>query len=104
MLSGVASGATLAGPDPLPSTTRIVLLRVPDPGCDLAATNGYMAQDPVAISANLALVGIQPQHPDAAAAELAAFLCGGDAAGLNQVGQTAHGRLAGFFDAVAAYA
>lgn len=104
MLSGVASGATLAGPDPLPSTTRIVLLRVPDHGGDLAVTNGYLAHDPVAIGTDLEVVGIQPQQPAAAAAELSAFLRGGEASGLMQVSQTAHAHLAGFFDAVVAYA
>jgi hypothetical protein len=99
MLSGVASGATLAGPDPLPSTTRIVLLRTPDGGGPgLAASNGYLTLDPVAIGANLAAAGIPAT--ETAAAQLCAFLRGGGAVVPMQVSQAAHGQLAGYFDSV----
>ena len=95
VLSGVASGATLAGPDPLPSTTRIVLLRVPDgDGGDLAA--------PTAIwptirsrSAPISTRRDPAAAPAAAAAELSASSRGGEASGLSQVSQAAHARLAG---------
>ncbi len=104
LLSGVASGATLAGPDPLPSTTRIVLIRVSDQGRDLAVSNGYLAHDSAAIGTDFEVAGIQPQQPATAAAELSAFLRGSEPSGLIQVSQAAHAHLAGFFDAVAAHA
>ena len=59
VLSGVASGATLAGPDPLPSTTRIVLVRAPA-GSDIDGSNDYLTWEPRAIEANLARLGVQP--------------------------------------------
>jgi hypothetical protein len=101
MLSGVASGATLAGPDPLPSTTRIVLLRVPDDGGPgLEASNNYLTLDPVALGDNLAAAGIAATQK--AAAELCAFLRGGGAMVPMQVSQAAHAQLAGFCDAATA--
>ncbi len=99
VLSGVASGATLAGPDPLPSTTRIVLVRVP------AASNGklddsntYMPLEPAALGADLATLGIELAEPEAAVAELLSFLAGLNCSGVSQVSQTSHARLAEFFD------
>ena len=99
MLSGVASGATLAGPDPQPSSTRIVLIRAPGGEHSLEASNGYLDAEPAAIAANLQAVGIEAAQAVAAAAELAQFLCGGEASGLTQVNQAVHARLAGIFDA-----
>ena len=61
MLSGVASGATLAGPDPLPSATRIVLIRVPDSrAVEIDRSNGYLMLEPAALEANFAAAGIRP--------------------------------------------
>ncbi len=97
MLSGVASGATLAGPDPLPSTTRIVLIRVPDEGSlALEASNGYLPLDPAIICANFAAAGITSTQ--AAASELCSFLQSGVSAEAMQVNQAAHALLAGYFD------
>ena len=102
VLPGVASGATLAGPDPLPSATRIVLIRVPDgTGAVLERSNQYLAPEASAIQANLAAAGIRPADPQAAAAELRAFLQGDDRKGVTHVSQAAHTRLAGAFDPVA---
>ena len=95
VLSGVASGATFAGPDPLPSTTRIVLVRAPA-GSDIDGSNDYLTWEPRAIEANLARLGVQPRP--AAAAELCSFLADDAAPDRNQVSQAAHARLAGCFD------
>lgn len=102
MLSGVASGATFAGPDPQPSSTRIVLVRAPDDAGDPVASNGYLALVPTVVAANLQAVGFPPAVAEAASVELLRFLCGNARTGLTQVNQAAHARLAGFFDAVAA--
>ena len=100
MLSGVASGATLAGPDPLPSATRIVLIRVPDSrAVEIDRSNGYLTLEPAALEANFAAAGIHPAEPGAAVAEFRSFLSGADRPGFHQVTQTEHARLAGFFDA-----
>lgn len=99
VLSGVASGATLAGPDPLPSATRIVLIRVSDSRSrEIDRSNEYLALEPAALEANFAAAGIQPAEPGAAVAEFRSFLAGGDRPGFHQVTQTEHARLAGFFD------
>lgn len=96
VLSGVASGATLAGPDPLPSTTRIALIRARDGAAGLASSDGYLPLEPAAVAANLELLGARP-----AAAELCSFLSAADRSGLIQVSQAAHARLARCFDPVA---
>ena len=102
VLSGVASGATLAGPDPQPSATRIVLIRVPDgSGAALERSNQYLAPEVSALAANFATAGILPAEPQAAAAELRSFLRSGDRIGVDQVSQAAHARLAGAFEPVA---
>jgi hypothetical protein len=100
VLSGVASGATLAGPDPLPSTTRIALIRVPTDGGDASSSNGYLPWDLAAIGTNLALLGIRSSFAAAAAAELCSFLFAAEPSGVTQVSQAAHARLAGLFDPV----
>ena len=102
VLPGVVSGATLAGPDPLPSATRIVLIRVPDgTGASLERSNQYLAPEASAIQANFAAAGIRPADPRAAATELCSFLHGDDRPGVTHVSQAAHARLAGAFDHVA---
>lgn len=102
VLPGVASGATLAGPDPLPSATRIVLIRVPDGiGASLERSNQYLAPEAAAIRANFAAAGIRPADPQGAAVELRSFLQGDDRRGVTHVSQAAHARLAGAFDPVA---
>ena len=100
LLSGVMSGATLAGPDPLPSTTRIVLVRVLDACADLECSNAYIEPELAAITGNLGRLGLQLADLTAAAAELCAFLGGVAPCGLSQVSQEAHGRLARLFDPV----
>ncbi|MGD9507541.1 MAG: hypothetical protein AB7I59_25310 [Geminicoccaceae bacterium] len=100
MLSGVASGATLAGPDPQPSSTRIVLIRALDNAAELATSNGYLLLEPVAIATNLGLLGVPPEQAEAGADVLAEFLRHGEPFGLTQVNQAAHARLARLFDAV----
>lgn len=95
VLSGVASGATLAGPDPLPSTTRIALIRARDGAAELASSNGCLPPEPAAVAANLELLGARP-----AGAELCSFLSAMDRSGSTQVSQAAHARLARCFDPV----
>jgi hypothetical protein len=99
VLCGIASGATFIGPDPEPSATRIVLIRVPAPLADeLDRSNRYLPSDPSTLGADLAALGIEPSDPEAAAAELRVFLDGGNRPGLDQVDQVAQARLARLFD------
>ena len=103
VLCGIASGATLMGPDPEPSATRIVLVRVPATlAGELDHSNRYLPSDPSALGADLAALGIEPADPEAAVAELCAFLDGGNQSGLIQVGQVAQARLARLFDSMTA--
>ena len=95
VLSGVASGATLAGPDPQPSATRIVLIRVPDgSGAALERSNQYLAPEVSALAADFATAGILPAEPQAAAAELRSFLRSGDRIG-HRSSQPGRARAAG---------
>lgn len=98
VLSGVCSGATLAGPDPLPATSRIVLIRAPEGIGGLERSNGYLRLEPAAVGGNLATLGLRQAASAEAASELCAFLAHADASPPGQVGQAAHARLAGHFD------
>ncbi len=83
VLCGILSGATAVGPEPLPSATRIVVVRVP-----AAATpsNRYFTPEPGAFAADLAALGLA--GIDEATAERAirsALAAGGNVAGHDQV-------------------
>ena len=57
-VSGVGFRRHPGGPDPLPSATRIVLIRVPDSrAVEIDRSNGYLMLEPAALEANFAAAG-----------------------------------------------
>ncbi|MCS6779412.1 MAG: hypothetical protein NZ555_06910 [Geminicoccaceae bacterium] len=83
VLCGILSGATAVGPEPLPSATRIVLVRVP-----AAATpsNRYFAPEAGAFAADLAALGLAGiDEATVERAIRAALAGGGSVAGHDQV-------------------
>jgi len=61
VLCGVMSGTTLVGPEALPSTTRLVAVRVPRPA---VASHGYFLPRSGTISADLLAHGLPLADPD----------------------------------------
>ena len=99
VLCGVMSGATTVGPDPDPSATRIVFVRVPaDVGAVLEQSNRYMAPDVEALAADLTVLGVAPAEPDVAAFELDRLLSTANGQGALRIEQIEQMRLASYFD------
>jgi hypothetical protein len=71
VLCGIMAGATAVGPEPLPSATRIVAVRVPR---DPSASNRYFALEPGAIASDLLANGLRLAAPERADAQLRAAL------------------------------
>lgn len=83
VLCGIMSGATAVGPEPLPSATRIVIVRVPG---DAAPSNRYFPPDHGAFAEDLAALGLARLDARVVEASMRAALAGADAVpGLDQV-------------------
>jgi hypothetical protein len=63
ILTGILAGATFVSPEPEPSASRIVMIRVPPSGA-LDATNRYLVPARGIIAADLADLRLLPQAPD----------------------------------------
>jgi hypothetical protein len=83
VLSGIMSGATAVGPEPLPSATRMVVVRVPT---DAAPSNRYFLPSGSGFADDLAALGLGRLDPVAVQAALADALGrAGAVSGLDQV-------------------
>ncbi len=63
VLSGMIAGVTFLAPQPEPSSSRIVMIRVPASAA-LDATNRYMQPERGAVAADLSTLGLAPGEPD----------------------------------------
>ncbi len=90
-------GATCIGPDAQPAVARIVIVRVPDRGWRLNATDAYLPEGG-SPAADLARHGARITDPAQVDARLFAFLSGGPAGGLDQVSASAYRALVDLFD------
>jgi hypothetical protein len=82
VMCGVMSGATLVGPESLPSTTRMVVVRVPG---DATSSNRYLALAPGALGNDLQTIGLPLADPAGVDAAMREILSNGGENGLNQV-------------------
>jgi len=73
VLGGFMCGATVIGPDAQPSTTRIILLRLPEANEHLRKMEAYLAAD-ASVAEDLAALGLKVAHPAAVDRQLSAFL------------------------------
>ena len=95
VMCGVMSGATLVGPESLPSTTRMVVVRVP---ADATSSNRYLAPTPGALSNDLQTIGLPLAHPIGVDAAIRELLAGGSEDGLNQIPASEQVRLTSLLD------
>ncbi len=94
VLCGVMSGTTLVGPEALPSTTRLVAVRVPRPA---VASHGYFLPKSGTISADLLAHGLPLGDPDAVDALMRNVLLA-QGTGLDQVPASSQADLAAALD------
>lgn len=92
---GVMSGATLVGPDPRPSATRFVMVRVAEPP---DASNGYLEAAPDAVSYDLASLGLPIPDGAETASLILGFLRPEGVAALMQVAAEEQAMFAATFD------
>jgi hypothetical protein len=98
-LVGTMSGASFIGPEPRPSTTRIVLVRVPDPDvASLERSNRYLAADTVA--ADLRELGFAAAGVDHAADLIVRCIEARWVGGLDQVTAAEQSEVASAADAL----
>ncbi|WP_237216496.1 hypothetical protein [Falsiroseomonas oryziterrae] len=94
-LCGVMSGSIVLGPDPQPSATRFVMVRVPGAP---DASNRYFEPTQEAVARDLAALGLKLPDAEHADALVRRFLFPEDAAALMQVSAAEHARLTLAFD------
>jgi hypothetical protein len=93
---GVMSGATFVGPEPRPSSTRMVIVRVP---ANAASSNRYMPLEPAMITADLGTFDLRLEDLPKAATLMHDFLVGAGQEGeILEATATAQARLASIFD------
>lgn len=93
VLCGILSGSTVLGPDPEPSATRMLVVRVPTSACE---SNRYL-EDGETIAADLAALGIAVPEP--AQAALQDFLGAKTTDLLQKIPIAEHARITTVFDA-----
>ena len=95
------SGASFIGPEPRPSTTRIVFVRVPNASTvTLEHSNRYLETTSRDIASDLQSLGLPSGGLEGACAMLVDFLGASSNGGLDQVLAAEQVRLAEAFDAL----
>lgn len=98
---GIMSGASFIGPEPRPSSTRVVFVRVAKTGVvGIERSNRYFEATAEAIAGDLQALGLPAAGTGDAAAWLAAFLTASPPGLLDQVPAAEQVQLAGIFDAL----
>jgi hypothetical protein len=75
VLGGYLCGGAIIGPEPQPSLSRILMIRLPDPSPSAELWGGYLTSDR-SIAADLAALGLVIEQPEAVDRQLAQFLIG----------------------------
>jgi hypothetical protein len=99
VLCGILSGATTMGPDPDPSASRIIFVRVPaDAGAVLERGNRYMRPGVATLAVDLAELGVASAEPTVAAGELDRLLSAPNGQSIIRLEQAEQMRLVSYFD------
>lgn len=97
VLAGLMFGTTLIGPDAEPSSTRVVLIRLPGPSERLEREEAYLPAG-ASIARDLQALGLPVAEPGTVDRLLEAHLRGGARDGVDQVSGTAYRELLELFD------
>lgn len=84
VLGGYMSGAAMIGPEPQPSVTRVVMIRLHNSSSRHQETGGYLPPG-ASIADDLATFGLKLEHPQTLEHHLNQFLSGGGSGGLDQI-------------------
>ena len=97
VLAGFMCGATIIGPDPQPSVTRIAIVRLPDADGHGKAGDAYLPPDG-SIAADLEALGLPVPDPATVDRCLAGFLKAVDDSGLDQISAASYREMVELFD------
>ena len=98
VLGGFMTGTTFIGPEPQPSMTRIVMIRLPVTGPRSERPASAYLPPGASLAADLAALGVPVAAPEAVDEAIAAFLSGGAGGGLDQISWAAYRALVELFD------
>jgi hypothetical protein len=96
-MMGHLTGAPLMGPDPPPSATRVILVRVPASSAAVERGNRYLLPDE-AIVPDLMSLGLAPTDPVELEDAIQGFLRGAPAGQVDQIAMETHIRIAHLLD------
>jgi hypothetical protein len=96
-MMGHLTGAALIGPDPPPSATRVIMVRVPASPGATERGNRYMQPDE-AVVPDLMSLGLNPPDPAELETAIQDFLRGAPAGWVDQIAVTAQVRIAHLLD------
>jgi hypothetical protein len=96
ILGGLMCGSTILGPEPQPSVTRIIMIRLPMVSARLNA-DAYLPPH-TSLVEDLAGLGFAVAHPDIVEHHLTHFLTEGGGSGVDQVPTTEYRALLELFD------
>ncbi|WP_027132413.1 hypothetical protein [Geminicoccus roseus] len=97
VLGGLMCGTTILGPEPCPSVTRILMIRLPVAQARPPEGEAYLPAGG-SIARDLARMGVQLDDPEPADRQLAGFLGSRTAMGMDQVPQAAFRSIVELFD------
>jgi hypothetical protein len=98
VLGGFMTGTTFIGPEPRPSVSRIVMIRLPVGEPRPERRDGAYLPPGASLAADIAAAGVQVAAPETVDEALAAFLSGGAGGGLDQISWSAYRALVELFD------
>jgi hypothetical protein len=97
LLGGTMMGATILGPEPQPTASRIILLRMAGPASAALALPPYLAPG-ASVAADLARLGFRLEDPAQVDAHIVRFLGAGGGGGLDQAPAADFRTLLAIFD------
>lgn len=97
VLGGLMCGATIIGPEPSPSVTRIIMIHLPSAGEYLNTENAYLP-NVSSFADDLISVGLPVSSPAIVDEQLSKFLGHGESQGLDQPSAAAYRAIVELFD------
>jgi len=97
VLGGLMCGATLLGPDPSPSVTRIIMIRLPGPSEQLHSAHAYLPKGS-SLAHDLISLGLPVSSPQIVDERLSEFLCSHSGQGLDQPSAATYRAIVELFD------
>lgn len=99
MMMGHLTGAALMGPNPPPSSTRIIMVRVPVAWAVAERGNRYLNDDEPVVE-DLIQLGLRPLNASLLEGEIQKFLRGASGSGVDQVSADLYSRILNLLDPI----